>query len=299
MPTLSSKHSSDPIKMLNIGDSGGGKTGALASLVNAGYSLFILDYDNGTDILESLITTPEGRARVRVETLTDMGRLTGIGTSQKIVKLNPQAFVKGLTLLNRWVDSETKEDFGPVASWGQDRILVIDSLSFMGGAALDFIVAKNGRSGEAPWESDWGDAMRMIEQGPLSILFSSEVKCHVIINTHIDYQQPAGSLMVQGLPMALGKRLSPKVARYFNVVMQTKTKGQAKVILTKSQGLVEVKCPLLSAPPELPIETGLATFFDLWKKQAASLSPPEPAGAVVPPSNVTAIPAPQTKVQTK
>lgn len=273
MATLSSKHLNDPVKVLNLGDSGGGKTGALASLVtDLGLELFILDFDNGTDILESLIVKPEHRTKVHVETLTDAGKMMAVGASQKIVKLSPQAFAAGLNLLNRWIDRETRQDFGPVTSWGSDRVLVVDSLTFMGTAALDFVLAQNGRGmGQQPFEGDWGEAMKMLEQ-VLQILFSTEVKCHVVINTHVDYQQAVGDIMARGLPMALGKKLAPKVGRFFNFIIITKSRGDKRVLLTKSEGLIEAKCPLLDAPRELPIESGLAQLFKLWIERGKTLN---------------------------
>lgn len=277
MANLGARLSAQPLKLLLIGDSGSGKTGALASLANAGFELFLLDFDNGTDVLSSVVK-PEFYSKIHIETLTDTGKLAGAGTSQKIVKMNPQAFTTALSLLTRWVDRETKEDFGPVSSWDTKRVLVIDSLSFMGMAALDYILAKNGRGGEQPFQSDWGDAMRLLEQ-TLQILYSTEIKCHVVMNSHIDYQQPEGGGLMRGLPMGLGSKLSPKIGRYFNMMLLAKSRGGGaaakRVILTKPEGLIEVKCPILSAAPEYPIDTGLAELFKLWGQvQSATKAAP-------------------------
>ena len=53
MPSLSAHQSNDYVKLLLCGDSGSGKSGALASLVGAGYKLRILDMDNGLDSLKT------------------------------------------------------------------------------------------------------------------------------------------------------------------------------------------------------------------------------------------------------
>jgi hypothetical protein len=267
MASLDSKKNTDPLKLLLIGDSGTGKTGALASLANAGFELFILDLDNGTDIL-NFVVKPECKKNVHIETLTDTGRMVGAGSSQKIQKLNPQAFPKALGLLSKWKDSETGEDFGAVSSWGTNRILVVDSLSFLGMASLDYVLAKNGRAGDQPHQGDWGEAMRMLEQ-TLQIVYSTEIKCHVVMNSHITYQQVEGSGITKGLPMGLGSQLPPKIGRYFNMMLMTKSKGSGdstrRLILTKPDSSVEVKCPILSAPKELSIESGLAEIFKLWE----------------------------------
>ena len=55
MPSLSNHQSNSFTKVLLCGDSGSGKSGALASLVSAGYTLRILDMDNGLDSLKTFI----------------------------------------------------------------------------------------------------------------------------------------------------------------------------------------------------------------------------------------------------
>jgi len=53
MPKLGDHQSKSTTKMLFVGDSGAGKTGALASLAAAGYHLHIMDLDNGLDVLNN------------------------------------------------------------------------------------------------------------------------------------------------------------------------------------------------------------------------------------------------------
>ena len=63
MPALGQHQSSDIVKMLFIGPSGAGKTGALASLASAGYNLRILDMDNGLDVLANVLNNPKTLTR--------------------------------------------------------------------------------------------------------------------------------------------------------------------------------------------------------------------------------------------
>ncbi len=73
MPSLSQHQSQNAIKALLIGDSGSGKTGALAPLVAAGYKLHILDLDNGLDVLYNILKTecPDRPNQVFFETVTN------------------------------------------------------------------------------------------------------------------------------------------------------------------------------------------------------------------------------------
>ena len=70
MPPLSKHQSGCATKMLLLGDSGAGKTGALASLAQAGYNLRILDLDSGVDVLRNLLGD-NAAANVESVTLTD------------------------------------------------------------------------------------------------------------------------------------------------------------------------------------------------------------------------------------
>jgi hypothetical protein len=269
MPPINEHKSLGLVKMLNIGDSGSGKTGALISLVKVGYELRILDYDNKLRILHNLIKKecPDKAANVRFVTLTD--KMRGMGS--KIIPTGvPTAFSDGLQLLTNWKirnkDKEVIEDLGPSSKWGDDIIIVIDTLTFMGLASLRYTLMVNGRSGERPWPADYGDAMDALES-VLMLLYSEETKCHVIVNSHINFVSPEGGEIVKGFPTALGSKLPPKVGGYFDSIVLTKTKGSGAsakhVIRTKSEGMVELKNPKFDTmPAEFPIETGLAQFFE-------------------------------------
>src|SRR3990167_5326691 len=89
MANLANHPSALKTNLLFLGDSGMGKTGALASLAIAGYNLRIMDYDNGVDILANILKpgiqpymlTPEQSltaiSRVDYITLTDKFKTLG------------------------------------------------------------------------------------------------------------------------------------------------------------------------------------------------------------------------------
>lgn len=268
MTSLANHQSTRTVKMLLIGDSGSGKTGALASLANAGYKLRIQDYDNGLDALVNFIK-PEFHANVEFVTLTDkLKSVNGL----TVCDGPPNAYVNGVQLLSNWKykskSSGEDIDFGPIFEWGEDVVLVIDSLTFQGKACLRYILSIANHFGN-PQLQHWGEAMRKQEE-LLQILYSDAVKCHVIITSHIImFEREDGIAM--GYPSALGSKLPPIVPRYFNSVLQTKTIGQGasarREIRTSSQGMVELKNPApMRVPPTLPLESGLATFFELILK---------------------------------
>ncbi|KKK98315.1 hypothetical protein LCGC14_2644000, partial [marine sediment metagenome] len=79
MPQGTKHQSHNVTKLLNIGDSGAGKTSALACLADAGYRLIIADFDNGLDILIKIIKKKNAKAleNLYYETFTDEMQMSG------------------------------------------------------------------------------------------------------------------------------------------------------------------------------------------------------------------------------
>ena len=245
-----------PLKTLLLGDSGCGKTGALAALAKAGFKLRIADFDKGLDILYQLLRNdPEARANVDFMSFTDQMK----GVNGKVIpKGAPSAAPKFLAALDKWDDGSS------IYQWGQETVFCLDSMTFYGLACLRHKLAEVGRLLEAPWQSDWGDAMKILED-TLALLYADAVKCHVIVTSHIAYLEREGE-PVAGFPTALGQKLPPKVPRYFNTVFRARSKTvgtkTSRVLVTQAEPLVGLKCPNTNIPRELPLETGLATFFE-------------------------------------
>lgn len=262
MPRLSDHHSQETVKMLFIGDSGSGKTGALASLVKAGYELAILDFDNGLDILFNILreepNASELLSRVYYATCVDkLKTISGVPVPDGV----PKGWSSALKLLDNWKEEDV--DLGQVSTWGPERILVIDSLTFASKSAFRYVDTINSFKDA---RQTYGEAQKQIE-GMLGLLYSDTVKCNVIITSHITFVDVDGGF-TRGYPSSIGKALSPQIPRYFNSVIEAKTKGtgpNAKhVIITVPDGMIELKVPTLPGkiPAELPLETGLATFFE-------------------------------------
>lgn len=260
MPKLSAHISASTTKMLLIGDSGAGKTGSLVSLAKAGYNLRILDLDNGLDIVANLLRADTVAAdRVEFETLTDKMRPVG----NKLIPAKATVWERAIKMLESWKTSDGRE-LGPVTSWGSKDVLVIDGLTMIAQAAMDFVLSMNARLGQKPHQSDWFDAQLMLE-GLLRMLYDENVKCNVIVISHITYIGEDNGPQ-HGYPSSLGKALSPKIGRYFNSALMVKSTGAGanfkRQIHTNTVGLVELKnSNPLRVKPSYPIETGLADYF--------------------------------------
>lgn len=263
MPELGSNLEQLPVKMLLIAHSGFGKTGSLASLAAAGYKLHILDYDNGTEVLLGYLDK-QYWPNVEYETFTDKFKVLG----DKAMPLTALAWQQGIQKLDKWITAHNTTE----------HIMVLDSLTMISQAAFRHILYLNKRLGTRPYQSDFGEAQRLIED-LLAFLYSKDVKCHIIVNSHISYiggpdpnadenkkdEQNSDTVKpLQGLPTSIGKALSPNIPRYFNNMVVGKVVGEGsgalRQLYTVPMDLVPAKTSV-KLKASYPIATGLADIF--------------------------------------
>ena len=267
MPSLDQLTASQVVKLLLIGDSGTGKTGSIASLVKDGYHVRMLDMDNGWESLAAAIkrTCPDRLGSVDIEPLRDTYKSSPLGP---VLNGPPKAFVRALSLLDRWTDGSSPK------TWGPGSVLVVDSLTFFSDAAYSWADALNPNAKDK--RQIYGAAQEAIEH-VLALLTGADFNTNVIVTAHVRYiDLPDGTK--RGYPTAVGSALSPTIPRYFNSVAACATQiGGRRTIQTVSTALIDLKNPKgFDMEKSLPIETGLATFFETlrgkleWKKNPES-----------------------------
>jgi hypothetical protein len=261
MASLSQHQSSEFTKLLLIGDSKSGKTGSLASLVSVGYQLRILDFDNGLDALAQVIkrTDPKLLEHVHFRTLRDKRKASPMGS---VIDGTATAFVDGIRMLDNWKFGDV--DLGQPKDWGKDTILVVDSLTFLSDAAFNFRepLVPRSRDGKYDVRAVYKDAQDAVES-VLALLTSESFRTNVIVISHVRYvDNPDGTK--KGYPTAVGSALSPQIPRYFNSVALAQTgPGGKRQIQTAATSMIDLANPAaFKMLPTLPIETGLATFFE-------------------------------------
>lgn len=244
-------------KAIILGDSGTGKTGSLASLVKAGYKLRILDLDNKlqTGILPQLIKRdcPDKLGSVDYEAVRDKFKASALGP---VFDGMPKSFTRSLELLDKWSDNSIP------AKWGPEYIFVLDSLTFLSDAAYNWAKSLNpGTKDPRQW---FYTAQRAVEN-TLAMLTAETFNTNLLVIAHVSWQtRPDGSM--KGYPASVGKALGPTIPTYFDnmVLCQTSSDGKSRTIQTVPTALMDLKNPASINPlmlPTLPLETGLATFF--------------------------------------
>lgn len=248
MPTLDNHASSLYTKVLYIGDSSSGKTGSLVSLLADGYSMRILDMDNGLTALKQF-----GRAasadlsRIEYETYRDEFRMTAGGP---MVKGSAKAFSNAMDKLTEWSQVDD-----PMS------ITVIDSLTFLGKAAMAWA---KGMNPTAKDPRQWFYTAQQAVESVLALLTNESYKQNVIVISHVNYKEVMEGVH-KGYPSAVGSALGPTIASYFDTLILAEASGSGtnvrRRIKTMPTGVIDLKMPTSAIDKELPLETGLSTIF--------------------------------------
>jgi hypothetical protein len=253
MPKGSEHKSSSITKMLLIGESGSGKTGALASLAAAGFKLRIIDLDQGLDYLMNYMRKrhPDKLDNIEYVSLRDKVKATAGGFIHVGV---PNAYTKAIGLMEKWEDGSTP------SLWGPEYVMVLDSLTFLGDAAYNWKDALN--PGAKEKRTIFYAAQEAVAE-VLGALTSEEFNTNVIVTSHVRWMERQDGT-TKAFPSSIGGALGPKIATYFNSLVLAETVGQGQTVKrqlrTAPTAFMDLKNPAdISAP--LPIETGLADFF--------------------------------------
>lgn len=253
--------------VLLMGPSGTGKTYSIGTLVDSGIDVFYLALESG---MESLVGYWKDRGKPIPSNLhwhkieaPEASFDEMIANARKINILNLESlskmsdpdrnkhnqFISILESLNNFVDDRTGEEFGPVNSWDQSRVLVIDGATGLGISAVALVVGgKPVRS-----QSDWGIAQDQMEK--LVRMLCDNCCCHFILLAHIERQidEVLGGTKI--MVSAPGKKLAPKLLPMFSDVILAEREGDKWTWNTAST-LADVKTR------NLPIKAGLPPDFE-------------------------------------
>lgn len=256
MPKASEHKSSQFVKLLFIGNSGAGKTGALTPLVKDGYKLKIIDLDSGLDALINHVSAIDQKLLDNIEYQTYRDKIKMTNAGPKVVGA-PAAYVNTLSALEKW-----PEDGSDPATWGADTILVVDSLTNVGRAAFQWAKAMQ------PMVKDprqWYKTAQDLVEDLIANLTSDEFKTNVIVISHVELTETASGL-TKGYASSIGKALGPKLPRFFNTLILSETKGSGtnvkRMIKTMPTAMIDLKNPApMRIEAEYEIIDGMSKIF--------------------------------------
>ena len=171
-------------------------------------------------------------------------------------------FVEFLSTCQNFTCDRCGQSFGDVSTWGTDSVLAVDSLSGLNIMAMDLVV------GSKPVKSmsDWGVAMDNLER--LLQKLCTDTTCHFILTAHLERQVDEVNGGIQLMASTLGKKLGPRVPRFFSDVVLCQKKGTEFTWSTATLN-VDLKARNLSLGDHLPPD--FAPLLATWQGRGGKI----------------------------
>lgn len=277
--TSSTEDQTSPIpgpKVLLIGDSGTGKTHAIRTLFDAGIEeVFCVFTEPGMEVISDI---PEGKlmwkylapTRVSWKTLRDQANKVNTLPYKTLAEMSDMdkrkynQFVQLYDLLSNFRDDRTGKTYGAVDTWGTNRALVIDSLSGINLMAMKLVVGGKPVRSQPDWMIAMDNVETLITQLTTGVWATVVVLAHV--EREVDEITGGSTIMVS----SLGRKLAPKIPRFFSDCAQTIRNGKDFVWTTAASN-VAVKSRNL--PIANNMQPTFTRVFDTWKKRGGLLVP--------------------------
>lgn len=255
-------------RVLLYGGSGTGKTYSIRTLLDAGLEVFVLFTEPGMATLRDVKSDKLHWYYVPPVPFN----IASFGKMLENINTMPFAQLSGLSDPNRkdynqmmhissalsiFKDERSGKTFEPLDKWGTDRVLVIDSVSGIVAAAVGLVVGGRPTMSQA----DYGMCMNTMEKFFNMLCFSVKTNIVMLAHEEREVDEVAGGTKI--MPSTLGRKLSPKIGRFFDDVITSYTKD-GKFHWASVMPNYELKSR------HLPLKAGLEPSFvplvQEWKK---------------------------------
>jgi hypothetical protein len=271
-------------KILLQGDSGSGKTYALATLVEWGarqpvpVETFVLFTENGLETLLGfwrdagkpvpsnlhwhVIEAPT----LSLKSLTDAAQKVGMLSYESITKMtdperganNP--YLRILEAFSDFPDDRTGKKFGNVGSWGNDRALCIDSLTMLGVACMKMVIGSKPTASQPDFGVAQNNLMNLLR------FFTQGFSPTFIMTAHLQRMQNELTGSVQLMTSAIGKAISNDIPPLFSEVIFAYREGTAWWWDTSAPN-VSTKTRYLPIKSKIPPDIG--QIMEKWRARGA------------------------------
>lgn len=258
------------VNVLLVGATGTGKTHSIRTLVEQGLEVFVVFTEPGMEVLADISSdklhwryiapaTPawadmlDSANKINKMTFKSLTDLSDINKSKYT------EFLDLLTTLSNFKDDRTGKEYGAVDSWGPERVLVVDSLSGLN------IMAMNLVTGSKPVKSmaDWGVAIDNLER--LITKLCVDTKCHFVLTAHLERETDETTGGTSLMAATLGRKLAPKLPRFFSDVIHVKRDGGKFVWSTAS---INVDLKARNLPLSDQLIPSFQPIIESWRKRA-------------------------------
>jgi len=243
--------------VLLTGPIGVGKTTSLRTIA-APHRLFVIPTEPGIDKILVHSDRVHWRyvapAAMDWETMTRNADLTNKMTNDALQKMqsptrqNYRQFINLLDACSDFTCDICGENFGPVDELPAEDVLAIDGLSGLSIMAMDLVVGGK----PIATQPDWGVAMGHVEK--LVNKLCADTKCSFVLTAHVDREVDEVMGGTKIMVSTLGRKLAPKIPRFFDEVVYCKREG-AKFLWSTIENGVDQKSR------RLPMEDNIVPDF--------------------------------------
>lgn len=273
------------LNTLILGPTGVGKTHSIGTAVDYGQSkgleVFVqflesgreslLGYwtDRGLAVPDNLHWSELERTGFSFANLTQVAKTINEYTMDMIFKMSDtnrgkhNEFVRLCSQFCDFKDDRTGKSFGPVDTWGPNRMLVVDGLTGLCAAAMALVVGGKPLRDQRDWGVAQDQTERMVRQ------LCDGVKAHFCLLGHVERETDPVFGGVKIMPSALGKALPPKLAPMFSDVILASREGTNWFWSTANP---QADLKTRNLPIAEKIKPDFAQMFQKWQSRGGSFT---------------------------
>lgn len=262
-------------RTLLLGDSGCGKTYSLGTLTELGLKVRVLFTEPGMETLGQYWqdrnkdlpanvhwkyippAAPDWDAMIDSAKKINTMSFKALADLSDINKKKFSEYIQILGALSNFKSDRDGSEFGSVDSWGTDTVLVVDSLSGLNLAAMNLVVG----SKPAKSMADWGVAIGNLEF--LITKLTTALQCHFVMTSHMEREQDEITGGITLMASTLGKKLAPKIPRFFSDVIHARREADKFVWSTNTNN---VALKARNIPIRDNQQPSFAPILESWKK---------------------------------
>lgn len=269
------------VKVLLEGPTGTGKTHSLGTLVDTGLEVFYLGIDSGRESLMGYYSdkgkpvpanlhwhdmeTADWSFKSMISAAENTTNMTFDSLTRVIDPYKNQynQFIKLLTFFTDFIDDNTSKKYGPVDSWGTDKVLVVDALVGINTCVMSAVVGTKPVVSPGEWQVGMQHVEKLIKK------FVS-MRCHFVLISHVEREideVEGGTKITVG---TLGKKLAPKLPPMFGDVILAQRQG-AKWHWSTANAQADLKSR------NLPVAEGIVPNFgqiiSKWESRGGRRTP--------------------------